>query len=60
MQIQGSIKNVTYQNPANGWTVLKVVLADTGKVAVVTGNFPALSTGSTLQFEGEWGRPPTC
>ena len=58
MQIQGSIKNVTYQNPANGWTVLKVVLADTGKVAVVTGNFPALTPGENLQFEGEWGRHP--
>ena len=58
MQIQGSIKNVTYQNPANGFTVLKVVLSDTGKVAVVTGNFPALTPGENLRFEGEWGRHP--
>ena len=58
MQIQGSIKNVTYQNPTNGFTVLKVVLKDTGKVAVVTGNFPALTPGENLRFEGEWGRHP--
>ena len=58
MQIQGSIKNVTYQNPANGFTVLKVVLSDTGKVAVVTGNFPALTPGENLRLEGEWGRHP--
>ena len=58
MQIQGTIKNVTYQNPANGFTVLKVVLSDTGKVAVVTGNFPALTPGENLRFEGEWGRHP--
>ena len=58
MQILGTIKNVTYQNPANGFTVLKVVISDTGKVAVVTGNFPALTPGENLRFEGEWGRHP--
>ena len=58
MQILGTIKNVTYQNPANGFTVLKVVLSDTGKVAVVTGNFPALTPGENLRLDGEWGRHP--
>lgn len=62
----GSIERITYYNPENGYTVLKVVPEDKmpdfrkqrdGRVAVV-GIMPELKEGEDAQFSGEWIEDP--
>ncbi len=58
MHIQGTVKSVTFHSPQNGFTVLRVTEADSKKVVVVTGTFPAIAVGENLKMEGDWGRHP--
>lgn len=58
MQIEGSLKNITFYNPGNGFSVLKFSVAGEAKPVTVTGTFPALSVGETLRMEGEWKTHP--
>ncbi len=52
--VQGSLKNITFRNEENGYSILKVSDDDTGEVAVVVGSFPHLHIGETIKFEGSW------
>lgn len=58
MQIQGTIKSITFHSPQNGFTVLRLNEAESKKVVVVTGTLPELNVGENIKFEGEWGRHP--
>lgn len=58
MIIQGYIKNITFYNPQNGFSVLRIIEADTQKIVIVTGAFPEFNIGEFVKFEGEWGRHP--
>ncbi|MBO4712977.1 MAG: ATP-dependent RecD-like DNA helicase [Fibrobacter sp.] len=58
MILTGSIKTITFHNPQNGFTVMRLTDAETQKVVVVTGNFPEFSTGESLKLTGDWGRHP--
>jgi exodeoxyribonuclease V alpha subunit len=62
----GTIERVTYYNPENGYSVLKVMpdsrlpehyTQRDGRVAVV-GVMPELSVGEDAQFEGDWIEDP--
>jgi len=58
MEIQGTIKSITFHSPQNGFTVLRLTDAETKKVVVVTGSLPELAVGENVKFQGEWGRHP--
>lgn len=58
MEIQGTIKSITFHSPQNGFTVLRLNDAETKKVVVVTGTLPELNVGENIKFQGEWGRHP--
>ena len=58
MQIEGTLKNITFRNSANGFSVLKFVVSGEARPVTVTGTFPELSAGETLRMEGEWKTHP--
>lgn len=51
MTVEGQVERVTYHNPENGYTVLRLRAGD-GLVTVV-GRFPAVSVGERLRVHGE-------
>lgn len=50
------VKTVTFHNPDNGYSVLRLTDAVTKKEFTAVGVFPKLSPGETLQVEGDWTR----
>jgi len=50
--IEGTIEQVIYYNPENGYSVFKVK-TETEEITVV-GNFPPLSPGECLKLTGRW------
>ncbi|MFO7323166.1 MAG: ATP-dependent RecD-like DNA helicase [Chloroflexota bacterium] len=59
-RLSGTIERITFYNPDNGYTVLKLLpdqrrldAARDGTVAVV-GMLPELSVGETVEFTGQW------
>lgn len=58
MQIEGTLKNITFRNSANGFSVLRFVVSGEERPVTVTGTFPELSAGETLRMEGEWKTHP--
>jgi exodeoxyribonuclease V alpha subunit len=58
MQLEGILKNVTYRNAENGFSVLKFEIPGERGSATVTGLFPEVQPGETLRMEGEWGSHP--
>lgn len=63
--LTGTIEVVTFYNPENGYSVLKVVpdkkmpqrTDRAGRVTVV-GSMPELAVGESVQFEGDWVDDP--
>ncbi len=51
---KGLIQTVTFHNPDNGYSVLKLSDSDTSKVFTAVGNFPRLGEGELLELEGDW------
>jgi len=58
MQLEGSIKRITYQNQENGFSVLRVQIDGEKEPTTVTGYFPELHVGETIRMEGKWGFHP--
>jgi exodeoxyribonuclease V alpha subunit len=63
--LNGSVERVTYFNPENGYSVIKVLPegkrrleADREGLITVVGSMPELSVGESVQFEGEWVSDP--
>lgn len=54
MIIRGSIKNITFRNPENGWTVLRLDCKDPKEIVTAVGTFPPVESGESLELEGEW------
>lgn len=52
MIISGIVENIIYRNSENGYTVLN--LFSRGKNITVSGKFPILGKGETLELEGEF------
>ena len=50
---EGTIDEIVYYNPENGYTVCRFVLEDDMKLTVV-GSFPPLSPGEVLRVTGKW------
>jgi exodeoxyribonuclease V alpha subunit len=70
--LSGSVERITFYNPENGYTVLRLrpeqqrgihaipksSLSFDG-LATVVGNLPEVSPGEFLQLQGQWSRHPT-
>lgn len=50
--LEGTIEQIIYYNPDNGYSVFKVKTED--KEVTVVGNFPPLSPGEYLKLSGHW------
>ena len=54
-KLQGIVSRVTYHNPNNGWSVLRVEpFAQQGQLATVTVHQTKVFAGATMEFTGEW------
>ncbi|MCF0215734.1 MAG: ATP-dependent RecD-like DNA helicase [Fibrobacteraceae bacterium] len=58
MKLEVTVKKVTFYNPQNGFSVLRVTENENQKATVVTGIFPELNVGDNLILEGNWTRHP--
>lgn len=58
MQLEGTIKSVTFHSEQNGFSVFRVIVEKEKAPVIVTGTFPDLRTGEKLTMEGEWGNHP--
>ena len=58
MQLEGTIKNVTFHSPDSGFSVFRVIVKDEKAPVVVTGTFPDLRQGESLKMDGDWGYHP--
>ena len=62
--ITGSVERVTFYNPENGYTVLRLLPAsrvpggDRDGFITVTGNLPEVSAGEHLRIQGQWVNHP--
>ncbi len=54
-KIHGIVQRVTYHNPDNGWSVLRVApFANPGSVETVTVHQTRVFAGATMEFHGAW------
>ena len=51
--IEGTVEQIIYYNPENGYAVCKFALED-GQSLTIVGLFPPLSPGEMLKIKGEW------
>jgi ATP-dependent exoDNAse (exonuclease V) alpha subunit len=56
---QVTVKTVTFHNPDNGYSVLKLTRGASTQVFAAVGHFPRLSPGETLDLLGQWVRHET-
>jgi exodeoxyribonuclease V alpha subunit len=63
--LTGSVERITFYNPENGYTVLRLhVEKGAGKLpgrsdmVTVTGNLPEMSAGEYLRLQGKWVKHP--
>ena len=54
MILTGQIRNVTFRNAENGWTVLRLETAKPKSITTVVGTFPPLEPGESVEIDGEW------
>jgi exodeoxyribonuclease V alpha subunit len=55
--LEGTIEQVVYYNPDNGYTVCRFALED-GRQFTVIGTFPPLSPGEVMRISGRWEMNP--
>ncbi|HEY9721396.1 MAG TPA: helix-hairpin-helix domain-containing protein, partial [Oscillatoriaceae cyanobacterium] len=56
LTLVGQVERVSYHNPQNGYTVVRVRTGD-GEITAV-GHFEALNAGETVELTGEWTSHP--
>lgn len=54
MKLRCVVERITYQNPENGYTVLKCAVKNEKDLVTVVGNLLDVSVGSVLLIEGNW------
>lgn len=54
MKIRCIVERITYQNPENGYTILKCRVKDYTELVPVIGNLLDVNVGSVLLVEGNW------
>jgi exodeoxyribonuclease V alpha subunit len=50
---EGTVEQVVYYNPENGYTVCRLALED-GQAVTAIGSFPPLSAGEVMRVTGRW------
>lgn len=53
-RLRGVVERITYQNPENGYTVLKCAVKDYNDLVTVVGNLLDVNVGSVLLIDGSW------
>ncbi|MBW2329268.1 MAG: recombinase RecD, partial [Deltaproteobacteria bacterium] len=54
-KVRGIVERITYHNPDNGWSVLRVQPFDShGEIATVTVHQMQVFAGATMEFSGAW------
>jgi exodeoxyribonuclease V alpha subunit len=51
--LEGTIEQILFFNPENGYSVLKFAIED-GETKIIVGQFPPLSPGERLKVTGQW------
>ena len=54
MKLRGVVERITYQNPENGYTVLKCAVKNYTDLVTVIGNLLDVNVGSVLLIDGNW------
>ena len=54
MKIRCVVERITYQNPENGYTILKCRVKDYTELVPIIGNLLDVNVGSVLLVEGNW------
>ena len=54
MKIRCVVERITYQNPENGYTILKCRVKDYAELVPVIGNLLDVNVGSVLLVQGNW------
>lgn len=54
MKLRGVVERITYQNPENGYTVLKCAVKNYNDLVTVIGNLLDVNVGSVLLIDGSW------
>lgn len=54
IRIRCVVERITFQNPENGYTVLKVAVKGYDELVTVVGNLPDANVGAVLLIEGNW------
>jgi exodeoxyribonuclease V alpha subunit len=56
-QLEGTVEQIVYYNPENGYAVFRFSVGDAKPVTIV-GSFPPLSPGEVLKLKGAWELNP--
>lgn len=54
IKIRGVVERITYQNPDNGYTVLKCAVKNYSDLVTVVGSLLDVNVGSVLLIDGNW------
>lgn len=54
IKIRGVVERITYQNPDNGYTVLKCAVKNYSELVTVVGSLLDVNVGSVLLIDGNW------
>src|SRR6185436_1666436 len=57
--LEGLIERITFFNPENGYTVLRLKVKGRTDPVTVVGNLPELAIGESLRLHGRWGNHAT-
>ncbi|MBQ6342593.1 MAG: ATP-dependent RecD-like DNA helicase [Anaerolineaceae bacterium] len=57
-QLRCVVERITYQNPSNGFTVLKCAAKGFNDLVTVVGSLPEINVGSVLTLTGNWKVDP--
>ncbi len=63
--LSGSVERITYYNPENGYSVVRIrpargenIATNRGGLVTIVGNLPELSPGEQLKLSGNWTKHP--
>lgn len=54
LKIRCVVERITYQNPENGYSILKVKVKDYSELVTIVGNLLDVPVGSVLLCDGDW------
>ncbi len=52
--ISGNVERITFHNPDNGFSIIKIIAATHRDLVTVVGNIPMISVGEYIQCQGVW------